>query len=272
MNTYLQEIFRIVEGNTMRMPVIFSGHGSPMIALENNDITAGMEMVGSNVIKKYGKPKAILAISAHWYTKGTYTQSAKEPEQIYDMYGFPQELYDLKYPVQGNAELTEGIQRLLGDAVSIDDEWGIDHGTWTVLVHMFPKGDIPVVQLSVDEMLTAEECHQIGQKISSLREEGYLIFGSGNVVHNLSRVEWDNPDGTKMTHTFNDYIIDAVKAGAKDKIIHYTEGPEASYAVPTPEHYLPLIYCLGAVGGDKVQIFNNVCNLGSMAMTGFIWE
>ena len=243
-----------------------------MIAIEKNEITAGMETVGKEVITKYGKPKAILAISAHWYTNGTYTQSAAQPEQIYDMYGFPDELYQVKYPATGDKSLTEKIKEVLGNLVSVDDSWGIDHGTWTVLVHMFPKADIPVVQLSVDSTLSAEECYQVGKKLSALRDDGYLIFGSGNVVHNLRRVEWDNPDGTKMTHAFNDYIIDAVKAGAEDKVINYTEGPESSYTVPTPEHYLPLIYCLGAADGDKAKVFNNVCNLGSMAMTGFIWE
>ena len=255
-----------------RTPVIFSGHGSPMIALEHNEITAGMEAVGKHVLDTCGKPKAILAISAHWYTRGTFTQSAEHPNQIYDMYGFPRELYQVKYPVSGNRELTDHIISVLGNQVTVDDSWGIDHGTWTVLVHMFPKADIPVVQLSVDGTLSPDEIFAIGKKLSVLREEGYLIFGSGNVVHNLRRVEWDNPDGTEMTHAFNDYIINAVKAGENEKVIHYSNGPEAAYAVPTPDHYLPLAYCLGAADGDQVTVFNNVCNLGSMAMTGFIWE
>lgn len=262
----------MTENKIARTPVIFSGHGSPMIALEHNAITAGMEAVGREVLKKYGKPKAILAISAHWYTHGTYIQSAEIPNQIYDMYGFPQELYQVKYPVHGDLTLTERIQELLGNQVSIDNSWGIDHGTWSVLVHMFPKADIPVVQLSVDSTLTSEEIYEMGTKLASLRDEGYLIFGSGNVVHNLRRVEWDNPDGTPMTHAFNNYIIEAVKTGANDRILHYTEGPDAAYAVPTPDHYLPLIYCLGAAAGDKAELFNNVCNLGSMAMTGFVWS
>lgn len=256
----------------IRTPVIFSGHGSPMIALEHNEITAGMEAVGNEVLKNYGKPKAILAVSAHWYTRGTFTQSTRDPSQIYDMYGFPRELYQVKYPVHGDKALTDRIKGLLGNQVSIDDSWGIDHGTWTVLVHMFPKADIPVVQLSVDGTLTSEECFEIGKKLAPLREEGYLIFGSGNIVHNLGRVEWDNPGGTPMTHAFNDYIIDAVKNGADDRVLHYTEAPEAAYAVPTPDHYFPLIYCLGAADGDQVKVFNNVCNLGSMAMTGFLWS
>jgi 4,5-DOPA dioxygenase extradiol len=255
-----------------RTPVIFSGHGSPMIALEQDEITAGMEAAGSKVLKEYGTPKAILAVSAHWYTEGTFTQSEEHPSQIYDMYGFPQELYQVKYPVHGDPALADRITELLGNRVAVDNSWGIDHGTWTVLVHMFPKADIPVVQLSVDSTLTSEECFEIGKKLAPLRDEGYLVFGSGNIVHNLRRVEWDNPGGTPMTRAFNDYVIHAMENGEKDRILHYTKGPGAAYAVPTPEHYLPLLYCLGAADGDPAQVFNNVCNLGSIAMTGFFWS
>ncbi len=155
-----------------------------------------MKAVGDSI----DKPKAILAISAHWFTDQTYIQSAPTPKQIYDMYGFPKELYEVKYPVSGSAPLTESVRSLLGTEVTIDDTWGIDHGTWTVLVHMFPDDDIPVVQLSVNRHLDPQQSYELGQKLASLREQGYLIFGSGNVVHNLGRVEWDNPDGTEMTH------------------------------------------------------------------------
>lgn len=252
-----------------RMPVIFSGHGDPMIALRNDEVTRSMAQIGKSVTEQFGKPKAILAISAHWYTPGTYVQSAVEPKQIYDMYGFPDELYQVKYPVKGCAELTGRVLELLGDEVSVNDEWGVDHGTWTVLTHMFPQADIPVVQLSVNGRLDKRQCYVIGKRLAPLRDEGYLIFGSGNVVHNLRRVEWDNPNGTDMTLAFNQYIIEKVEAGDHDAVIDYVSGPHASYAVPTPEHYLPLIYCLGAAEAAKPTVFNNVCNLGSMAMTGF---
>jgi len=254
-----------------RMPVVFSGHGSPMIALEHNNITEGMKAIGEKVIREHGKPKAILAISGHWYAGGTYIQSTAEPEQIYDMYGFPEELYQVKYPVKGCSGLTGRVEELLGDRVKVNDAWGIDHGTWTVLVHMFPKADIPVVQLTADGSVSTRENYEIGRKLAPLREEGYLIFASGNVVHNLQMVDWDNPDGTKMTYEFNNYIIDAVKNGDTDRVIQYKNGPSAAYAVPTPDHYLPLLYALGAAEGDPVEVFNNVSNLGSMAMTGFIW-
>ncbi|MEE8808418.1 MAG: 4,5-DOPA dioxygenase extradiol [Lactimicrobium sp.] len=254
------------------MPVIFSGHGSPMVALEHNQITREMENAGETILNNYGKPKAILAISAHWYTNGTFIQSAETPKQVYDMYGFPPELYEVKYPVKGNADLTNEVLTLLGRDVSINDTWGIDHGTWTVLVHMFPKADIPVVQLSVNGNLKPEECFAIGQKLSALRKQGYLIFGSGNVVHNLMRVEWDNEGGTPMAYRFNDAIRNAVINHDNDTVIQYDKLPDAAYAVPTPDHYLPLLYCLGAAGQDDVTVFNDVCNLGSMAMTGFLFE
>lgn len=226
------------------MPVVFSGHGSPMIALEHNEITEGMDRIGRDVEKQFGKPKAILMVSAHWYTHGTFVQSAPEPRQV------------------------EG---LLGSAVAINDDWGIDHGAWTVLVHMFPKADIPVVQLSVDGDISYQEEFELGQKLAPLREQGYLILGSGNVVHNLREVEWDNEGGSAATLRFNDYITEAVLQGDTAKVIGFEAHPDAGYAVPTPDHYLPLLVCLGAAGTDRAQVFNKVCNLGSMAMTGYAW-
>lgn len=146
------------------------------------------------------------------------------------------------------------------------------HGTWTVLVHMFPKADIPVVQLSVNGRLSAAQSYAIDKKLTALRDEGYLIFGSGNVVHNLMRVEWDNDGGTPMTLRFNKEITDAVLSAKKDIVIRYDQLQDASYAVPTPDHFLPLLYCLGATEGNHVKVFNNICNLGSMAMTGYLFE
>ena len=255
-----------------RMPVIFSGHGSPMVALEHSSITEGMAKTGDFVLENYGTPKGILAISAHWYAGGTYIQSSPEPRQVFDMYGFPDELYQVSYHVKGNAELTESVKSLLWDAVSVNNSWGIDHGTWTVLVHMFPKADIPVVQLSVNRNLTTQKIYELGKKLSALRDMGYLILGSGNTVHNLMRVEWENPNGTPMAVRFNEFINDAVLGGDIESILNYKNIPDASYAVPTPDHFLPLIYCLGAAEGDSVRVFNNVCNLGSMAMTGYLFE
>ena len=257
-----------------RMPVIFSGHGSPMIALEHNDITEGMRKVGEKVISGYGKPKAILAVSAHWYTRGSWIQTAPVPKQVYDMYGFPKELYEVKYPVKGCLPLTKRVEELLGNTVKEDDSWGIDHGTWTVLIHMFPKADIPVVQLSVDGLAKPSENFEIGKKLSVLRDEGYLIFGSGNVVHNLRRVEWDNEGGTPMTHAFNDYVKKAVAEGNTEALIDYEKGPSASYAVPTPDHYLPILYtrCLqpGLHGDDGIclESLGRYCGLSQYRYSG----
>ena len=252
-----------------KMPVIFSGHGSPMLALDNNDVTCGLREVGDAVLRKHGKPKAILAISAHWYVRGTYVQRTENPKQVYDMYGFPRELYEFKYPVKGDVALADRVSDLLGERVSVKNDWGIDHGTWTVLCHMFPDADIPVVQLSVDATLSKDEIYEIGKSLAPLREEGYLIFASGNVVHNLRRVDWDNPNGSPECLAFNDAITEYVLA-RNDKAVMACEAvPHATYAVPTPEHYLPLIYCLGAAEGEAPTVFNNHCELGAIAMTGY---
>jgi 4,5-DOPA dioxygenase extradiol len=254
-----------------RMPVIFSGHGSPMLALEHNDITRTLRETGEQLLASQGKPKAILAVSAHWYQGETLVQSTAHPRQIYDMYGFPEELYEVRYNAEGSPALTEEVKNLLGGAVRVDDSWGIDHGIWTVLVHMFPKADIPVVQLSVNGRLTPAKCADLGRKLAPLREEGYLILGSGNVVHNLRMVDWDNEDGSPACKRFNDYITEAVLAGDTNQVLHYGTHPDASYAVPTPDHFLPLCYCLGAADGDAARAFNNVCSLGAIAMTGYVF-
>lgn len=261
--------------NEKRMPVIFSGHGSPMLALEDTEVTRGLRAIGDEVLEKFGRPKGILAVSAHWYAYGTYVQTEEEPKQVYDMYGFPQELYDFKYPVKGSRELGSRALELINGAApggiqaGVNNDWGIDHGTWTVLCHMFPKADIPVVQLTVDASASPEALYGIGQALAPLRDEGYLIFASGNVVHNLSYVEWDNKGGSKMTEAFNKTVRDLVLERDDKAVMDYKALPYTQYAVPTPEHYLPLIYMLGAAKGEKARVFNDHCELGSIAMTGF---
>ena len=155
-----------------KMPVIFVGHGDPMIALKINEMTETLKKVGKDIIEKHGEPKAILCISAHWYTKDTFIQGTEIPNQVYDMFGFPNELYEVKYPVKGSKELTKDVEKILGNEVKINDDWGIDHGTWTVLVHMFPEAKIPVVQLSVSANLSAEKAYKLGEKLAKLREKG----------------------------------------------------------------------------------------------------
>lgn len=252
-----------------RMPVIFVGHGSPMNAIEDNLFTKTWEALG----KRLPRPKAILAISAHWYTLGTLTSDEENPRTIYDMYGFPRALYELKYPVKGDAELTDAVTGLLGDMVVIDNGWGIDHGTWSVLCKMYPKADIPVVQLSVNSRAAAQEHYDLGKKLAALREEGYLIFGSGNIVHNLALISWDMQKGFPWAQTFDDFIKNAILEGRHDDVVHYERaGESAKKAFYTPDHYFPLLYALGASDAvDQVEVFNDVCLMGSMSMTGYLF-
>ena len=202
-----------------KMPVIFVGHGDPMIALKINEMTETLKKIGKDIIEKYGEPKAILCISAHWYTKDTFIQSTEIPNQVYDMFGFPNELYKVKYPVKGSKELTKDVEKILGNEVKINDDWGIDHGTWTVFVHMFPEAKIPVVQLSVNANLSANKAYKLGEKLAKLREKGYLIVGSGNIVHNLRKIEWDNPKGTQEADKFDRYILENISKREDEKVI-----------------------------------------------------
>ena len=253
------------------MPSVFLGHGSPMLALDRSDVTRSLTALGERIIRDYGRPKAILMISAHWYTRRNLVQRTDHPRQIYDMYGFPEELYKVRYPAVGCAALSDAVLAIPEIGAEADNSWGIDHGAWTPLVHVFPDAGIPVVQFSVNGVLTPRQCYEVGRLLAPLRSQGYLIMGSGNVVHNLRRVEWDNERGSPACERFNRYITEAVLSGDSEKVLNYGNHPDASYAVPTPDHYLPLCYCLGAAGGDKARAFNNVCSLGAIAMTGYVF-
>ena len=252
-----------------KMPVIFVGHGDPMIALKINEMTETLKKIGKDIIEKHGEPKAILCISAHWYTKDTFIQSTEIPNQVYDMFGFPNELYEVKYSVKGSKELTKDVEKILGNEVKINDDWGIDHGTWTVFVHMFPEAKIPVVQLSVDANLSANKAYKLGEKLAKLREKGYLIVGSGNIVHNLRKIEWDNPKGTQEADKFDRYILENISKREDEKVIKYEEHEYSNYAVPTPDHFMPILYILGASQGEKPYIFNEMRELGSLSMTSY---
>ncbi len=252
-----------------KMPVLFVGHGSPMNAIEDNAYSRAWISLG----KTLEKPKAILSVSAHWFTRGTKVNDSLQPAMIYDMYGFPDELYQLKYPVAGSSELAYRVRNLVGDMVSIDNNWGIDHGSWSVLHRIFPKADIPVVQLSVNAALSPAEHFAIGRKLQPLREEGVLIIGSGNIVHNLARVDWRMNDGQLWAQEFDQYIYRAILSGTYDDVIDYTQaGESARLAVPSMDHFSPLLYILGAIDeNDSVSVFNNDCTLGSMSMTSYLF-
>jgi len=253
-----------------KMPVLFIGHGSPMNAIEDNAITQQWKMLG----KAIPRPKAILSISAHWYTGGSFVQDLEQPEQIYDMYGFPAQLYEVKYPVSGSPVLSRRVKELLGLAVSVDNSWGIDHGTWSVLVHLYPACDIPVVQLSINGNLAPQEYFAMGQALQPLRNEGILILGSGNIVHNLSMIDWNNAGGFSWADDFDKWVQKCIVEKDLDRFFQYTKQPHAWQAVPTSEHLAPLFYCLGAVQDSKynLRIINDVRVLGSMSMTSYMFE
>ena len=253
-----------------RMPVLFVGHGSPMNAIEDNPFSRGWSALGETL----ERPKAILSVSAHWFTRGTKVNDSPTPSMIYDMYGFPEELYQLKYPAAGSPELAYRARTLIGEFVSIDNNWGLDHGTWSVLRRVFPKADIPIVQLSVNAMLTPAEHYAIGQQLRALREEGVLIFGSGNVVHNLSRVDWRMNDGQPWAQEFDQYIHQAILSGDYDSVLHYNRvGEAAQLSVPSIDHFAPLLYVLGASDADdSISVFNAYCTLGSMSMTSYLFS
>jgi 4,5-DOPA dioxygenase extradiol len=251
----------------MRMPIVFVGHGSPMNAIEDNRFTKGWKEIG----KKIPRPKAILSISAHWETKGTRVNNSLKPKQIYDFYGFPSELYEVVYDVAGDEELANRIREMLGDQVTVDNSWGIDHGTWSVLSKVYPKADVPVVQVSLNYDMSPIDHFELGKKLSVLRDEGYLIFGSGNIVHNLGRIDWSLEGGNRWADEFDEMVMKHIQTGEYESLIEFGTG--RILPVPTREHYLPLLVCLGAVGEeDIVEIFNESRVLGSISMTSYLFK
>lgn len=250
------------------MPVLFIGHGSPMNAIEDNRFSREWVSLASRI----PKPKAILSISAHWVTDGNHVNNQTHPKTIYDMYGFPQELYQLVYSPPGAPDLANHVRDLLGDKTSVDNQWGIDHGTWSVLNHMFPTGDIPTMQLSIDANASMEAHFQIGKKLQSLRSQGILILGSGNVVHNLSLVDWENPGGESWAVEFDQYIKQSIVNHDYEKILHYEMvGNSSNRAFFTTEHYVPLVVALGSsTEADSITVFNEECIMGSISMTGYL--
>lgn len=248
-----------------KMPVVFIGHGSPMNAIEDNQFTKNWEALA----KRLPEPKAILVISAHWYTEKTRIQTNEKPEMIYDMYGFPKELYDVIYPAKGAPVLAKKTQELISTKTYLDSSWGYDHGTWSVLRRMFPKADIPVFQISVDANAPAEMHFEIGENLKMLRDQGVLILGSGNVVHNLRQIDWHLPGGYPLAQEFDNQIKMAILEKRFEDVVNYKQYHEAAMlSVPTPDHFYPLLYVLGAAfSEDTVEVFNDSCLMGSMSMT-----
>jgi len=253
-----------------RMPALFVGHGTPMNAIEVNDYTRNWVKIAHDI----PKPEAILAISAHWYTDGSRITDEAHPKMVYDMYGFPDELYKVDYRAKGSPELAHLTKELIKRNVKIDNSWGYDHGTWSVLCKMYPEADIPVYQLSVDGKAGPETHFQIGQEISALREQGVMIFASGNVVHNLSRINWEMNGGHTWAVDFDNYIKEKIIKKQYDNVVDYkSAGKSSELAFFTPEHFYPLLYVLGASKqDDELSIYNDSCTLGSLSMTSYLFK
>jgi 4,5-DOPA dioxygenase extradiol len=228
---------------TGRMPVVFFGHGSPMNTLLDNHYTQAWAHIGSSL----PRPKAILSVSAHWYRRGTAVTAVDRPQTIHDFAGFPRELFEVHYPAPGDLPLCERIRALLAPVdVAMDQTWGIDHGTWSVLRHAFPKADIPVVQLAIDKLQPAAFHYDLGQRLAPLRDEGVLILGSGNAVHNLRTVRWEPGAAPyEWAERFNEFVRQHVTTRDHTPLVDYgAAGNDARLSIPTPDHYLPLLYTL----------------------------
>jgi len=254
---------------TEKMPVLFLGHGSPMNAIEENEYVSGFRTIA----KTLPKVKAIVCVSAHWYTKGTMVTAMPQPKTIHDFGGFPEALYKVQYPAPGDAELAKQTKQLINKAsVDLDETWGLDHGAWSVLKHLFPNANVPVIQLSIDYTKDAQWHFELAKELQSLRDKGILIVGSGNIIHNLYDAAFD-----RINENFGyDWAIEArektnalLLKGDFDQLIHYEKlGKPLQKAVPTPDHYLPLIYTLGLKNEkDKLELFNDKLLAGSLSMT-----
>lgn len=229
---------------TKPMPAIFLGHGNPMNALAQNTWTDGWATIG----KEIPRPRAVLSISAHWYLPATLVTIMPAPRTIHDFGGFPRELFEVKYPALGDPELARRVESLLAPtSVGLDDAWGLDHGTWSVLTHVFPEADVPVVQLSIDETQPAEFHYEIAKRLAPLRDEGVLIMGSGNLVHNLHAYAWGRKEVEPLDWAvrFEERARELLLAGDHDPLINFESlGKDALLSVPTPDHYLPLLYVI----------------------------
>lgn len=253
-----------------KMPALFLGHGSPMNAIEENEFVKSFRTLGA----KLPKPNAIICISAHWETKGTFVTAMENPKTIHDFGGFPQALYDVQYPAPGSPQLAQQTKDLINKTdVGLDDKWGLDHGAWSVIKHLYPNANIPVIQLSLDYQKDAQYHYDLAKQITSLRQKGILIIGSGNIVHNLRMVAWDKLKGEPYAFDWaneaNQKMKDFIVNDNHNSLINYqNQGSAFKLAIPTPEHYLPLLYILALKDkNEEVSIFNDKPIGGSLSMT-----
>lgn len=264
---------RIIESNlsnSEKMPVLFLGHGNPLNAIEENQFVEGFR----NIAKTIPRPETIICISAHWYTKGTKVTTMEFPKTIHYFWGFPKQLYEVQYPASGNPSLANKTKKLLNPTlVELDKKWGLDHGAWSVIKHLYPKADVPVIQLSIDYTRTADHHYTLAQKLTSLRNKGVLIIGSGNIIHNLGLTDFQNFDKDDYGYDWaieardkvNSYLMDE---NFKALIDYQKQGKALQLAVPTPDHFLPMIYTLGLKRkNDRITLFNDKLVAGSLSMT-----
>lgn len=253
-----------------KMPVLFISHGSPINVIEENPFIGKWREIATRI----PRPRAILCISAHWYKKGHYVSVAARPGVIHDFFGFPGALYDIRYPAPGAPDLARRAAALLGEETTLDPARGLDHGAWSVLHAMYPKADIPVCQLGVNALLTTQQTFDAGGNLKALRDEGVLILGSGDVVHNLGIVNEQMAEGYPWADEFDAYIRDAIKSHNYDKVINYTRaGASAKKAFVSRDHFDPLLYVLGATTPeDHLSIFNDARVMGSLSMTSYLFE
>ena len=252
------------------MPVLFIGHGSPMNGIEDNEFSARWKKMAEEI----PVPVAVLVVSAHWLTRGTKITAMDFPKTIHDFGGFPEALFDVQYNAPGNPALAEETKLLLQPTkIELDHDWGLDHGTWTVVRHMYPSADIPVLQLSIDYTKGSQYHYNLSKQLSALRKKGVLIIGSGNMVHNLGMVAWNKINepgfGFDWALQMNDTFKRLINEGDHLKMIKYDQlGQAAKLAIPTPEHYWPLLYTLGLQGiKDNISFFNDKAVMGSLTMT-----
>lgn len=252
------------------MPVLFLGHGSPMNAIEENEFVEGFRKVASGI----EKPQAILCISAHWETRGTQVTAMENPRTIHDFGGFPKALFEVQYPAPGSPLLAREVEKILDPVpVGMDQNWGLDHGAWSVLKHLYPKADVPVIQLSLDYTKGPRYHYELARQLAALRHKGVLVVGSGNLVHNLRLVAWDRLQDDNYAY---DWALEAsenmkywLQDGDHERLIRFeAQGKAFQLAIPTPEHYLPLLYVLGLQDKtDQLSLFNDKAVGGSLTMT-----
>jgi 4,5-DOPA dioxygenase extradiol len=268
----MKELFRISDNlaSDQKMPLLFLGHGSPMNAIEENEFVAGFRRIASEI----PRPRAIVCVSAHWETRGTQVTAMPQPKTIHDFGGFPKELYEVQYPAPGSPELAKELRdTALTTEISLDDKWGLDHGAWSVIKHLYPNADIPVIQMSLDYGKTPRQHYELAQELEGLRKKGVLVIGSGNMVHNLRMVAWNKLNepgfGFDWAIEANEKMKQFILNDDHVPLVRYQDmGRAFELAIPSPDHYLPLLYTLALKGKDEnIEIFNDKALGGSLTMT-----